>query len=185
MEGVARQSARTKTAEPQTVATEAKASEMTATETHPSATETGTAETHSSAAEVHPSAATKVHAATAKVGPPSAEMTTASTAEVTTAPSAEVSTASAASTAAASGLRGQRHRNGHYRRQQDCANSNSAVFHEFPPGRHVNAARLGAHELQRSNAMVVAHQSSDVTAGIEVRLTKPVLRLLVTDVSTL
>jgi hypothetical protein len=126
MEGVARQSAGMKTAA-------TKASEMTATETHPSATEMGTAEVHPSAA------ATKVHAAAAKVGTSSAEVTTAPSAEVTT----TSTTVATASTAAATGLRGQRHRHGHYRRQQDCANANSAIFHGLPPGRHVNAAPLG------------------------------------------
>jgi len=108
-----------KTAEPHTVATEVKASEVTSTET--------------GAAEVHPSAAaTKVHAAAAKV-------TATSTAEVTSAPSAEVTTTSSAtvttaSTAAATGMRGKRRRNSQHRRQQDCANSNSAIFHGLPPG---------------------------------------------------
>jgi hypothetical protein len=118
MEGVARQSAGMKTAA-------TKASEMTATETHPSATEMGTAEMHSSAAT------TKVHAAAAKVTTASAEVTTAPSAEVTT----TSTTVATASTAAATGLRGKWRCNGQHRRQQDCANSNSAIFHGLPPGR--------------------------------------------------
>ncbi|HWN48558.1 MAG TPA: hypothetical protein VNO18_01770 [Xanthobacteraceae bacterium] len=149
------------------------------------ATETGTAGTHSSAAEtgtakVHPSAAaTKVHAAAAKV-------TTTSTAEVTTAPSAEVTTTTTSSSAtvttastaatAATGLRGKRRRNSQHRRQQDCANSNSAIFHGLPPGRHVNAAPLACEHVSCNartpwrlsiNPQTLPPESSDVTAGIE------------------
>jgi hypothetical protein len=125
-----------KTAEPHTAATEVKASEVTSTET-------GAAETHSSAAA-------KMHAAAAEVASPSAEVTTASTAEVTT----TSATVAAASTAAATGLGGKRRRNSQHRRQQDCANSNSAIFHGLPPdfswvtsGHHVSAAPLACEHL--------------------------------------
>ena len=117
------------------------------------ATETGAAEMRPTAAEMYTAAAatttkvsataTEMHAsATATEMHPSATAATA-TSEVATATAAtatsEVATAAATSSVAArSGLRGQWHREDHYRRQQDCANSDSIICHGVPPGHHVN-----------------------------------------------
>ncbi len=73
-------------------------------------------------------------------------MPTATAPEVsTTAPAAEVSAAAAATStaAAAEGLRSHWRHNGRQRRQQDCANHKSVIFHEYLPELHRNASRLG------------------------------------------
>jgi hypothetical protein len=98
---------------------------------------------HSAAptAKMHPAAAAEVSttAAAAEVS------TTAAAAEVsTTAATAEVSTATATTTAAAESLGSHWHRNGRQRRQQDCANHNSAIFHEYLPALHRNVSCLGS-----------------------------------------
>jgi hypothetical protein len=62
----------------------------------------------------------------------------------TTAATAEVSTATATTTAAAESLGSHWHRNGRQRRQQDCANHNSAIFHEYLPALHRNVSCLGS-----------------------------------------
>jgi len=103
-----------------------------------------TAETHpaASAAETHhPAASTaQMHSAASE-----AETTTAAAPEVSTAATAtaEVSaTATATATAAAEGLRSQWRHNGRQGRQQDCANHESVIFHEYLPELHRNVSRL-------------------------------------------
>jgi len=79
-------------------------------------------------AETHPAASTaQMHSA-------------ASEAETTTAAAPEVSTAASA---AAEGLRSQWRHNGRQGRQQDCANHESVIFHEYLPELHRNVSRLG------------------------------------------
>jgi len=111
-------------------AADAKASDMAAPQTH-AAEMRYAAEAHSTAAtaqvwhaaEAHPTAATsKVHSAAAKVRAAAA--------------TADVSTPTAA--AAEAGLRGQWRHNGRQRRQQDCANHDSVIFHEYLPAFHRN-----------------------------------------------
>jgi len=99
-----------------------------------------TAETHpaASAAETHHPAASaaQMHSAASEV-----ETTTAA-AEVSTTTAPEVSTA-ASTAAAAEGLRSQWRHNGRQGRQQDCANHESVIFHEYLPELHRNVSRLG------------------------------------------
>jgi hypothetical protein len=73
-----------------------------------------------------------MHSAAPKVS------TTAATAEVATAAATTTTTA-----AAAERLRGQWRRNGCQRRQHDCANHKSLIFHEYLPELHRNVSRLG------------------------------------------
>jgi hypothetical protein len=88
-------------------------------------------ETHPAAAETHPAAsAAQMHSAASEV-----KTTTATAAEVSTATTAEVS-AAASTAAAAEGLRSQWRHNGRQRRQQDCANHKSGIFHEYLPELH-------------------------------------------------
>jgi hypothetical protein len=111
-----------------------------AAETHPAA---ATAKMRY-AAEAHPTAATtQMHSAapTAKMHPAAAAAevsTTAATAEVSTA------TATATTAAAAESVCSHWHRNGRQRRQQDCANHNSAICHEYLPALHRNVSCLGS-----------------------------------------
>jgi hypothetical protein len=98
------------------------------------------------AAGAHPTTATaQMHSAA-----PTAKMHPAAAAEVsTTTATAEVSTANATATAttaaaAAESLCSHWHRNGRQRRQQDCANHNSAIFHEYLPALHRNVSCLGS-----------------------------------------
>jgi len=99
-----------------------------AAETHPAAS---AAETH------HPAAAStaQMHSAASEV-----ETTTTAAPEVSTATAPEVSTAASA---AAEGLRSQWRHNGRQGRQQDCANHESVIFHEYLPELHRNVSRLG------------------------------------------
>jgi hypothetical protein len=85
------------------------------------------------AAEAHTAAPTaQMHSAAAEV-----ETATAAAAEVSPTTAAEVSaSASASTTAAAERLRRQWRRNGRQRRQQDCANYKSLIFHEYLPELH-------------------------------------------------
>jgi hypothetical protein len=110
-----------------------------AAETHPAA---ATAKMRY-AAKAHPTAATaQMHSAA-----PAAQMhPAAAAAEVSTtaAAAAEVSTATATTAAAAESLCSHWHRNGRQRRQQDCANHNSAIFHEYLPALHRNVSCLGS-----------------------------------------
>jgi len=101
-----------------------------AAETHPAAS---AAETH------HPAAAStaQMHSAASEV-----ETTTTAAPEVSTTATAEVSTATATAAAAAEGLRSQWRHNGRQRRQQDCANHKSVIFHEYLPELHRNVSRL-------------------------------------------
>jgi hypothetical protein len=114
-----------------------------AAETHPAA---ATAKMRY-AAGAHPTTAT---AATAQMhsAAPTAKMHPAAAAEVsTTTATAEVSTATATATtaaAAAESLCSHWHRNGRQRRQQDCANHNSAIFHGYLPALHRNVSCLGS-----------------------------------------
>src|SRR5712671_2585894 len=62
--------------------------------------------------------------------------------EVSTTATAEVSSATATAAAAAEGLRSQWRHNGRQRRQQDCANHKSVIFHEYLPELHRNVSRL-------------------------------------------
>jgi hypothetical protein len=116
-----------------------------AAETHPAA---ATAKMRY-AAGAHPTTAT---AATAQMhsAAPTAKMHPAAAAEgSTTTATAEVSTANATATAttaaaAAESLCSHWHRNGRQRRQQDCANHNSAIFHGYLPALHRNVSCLGS-----------------------------------------
>jgi len=118
-------------AEPRPMAAETKASEMTTahpSKMHSAATDTGAAKMHATTTEMHSAATAKVHTAATKVATATAEMTTTTaTAEMTT-----------TTTAAVSGLRARRYGEDCQRGQQDRANCNSAVFHEYLPGRLVN-----------------------------------------------
>jgi len=127
-------------AEPRPMAAETKASEMTTahpSKMHSAATDTGAAKMHATTTEMHSAATAKVHTAATKVATATAEMTTTTaTAEMTTTTAtAEMTTTT---TAAVSGLRARQYGEDCQRGQQDRANCNSAVFHEYLPGRLVN-----------------------------------------------
>jgi len=110
-----------------------------AAETHPAASAAETHHPAASAAQMH-SAASEVETTTTAAP----EVSTAATTEVSTTATAEVSTATATATAAAAaeGLRSQWRHNGRQRRQQDCANHKSVIFHEYLPELHRNVSRL-------------------------------------------
>jgi len=109
-----------------------------AAETRPAAS---AAETHhpasASTAQMH-SAASEVETTTTAAP----EVSTAATTEVSTTATAEVS-ATATATAAAEGLRSQWRHNGRQRRQQDCANHKSVIFHKYLPELSQAVSRLG------------------------------------------
>jgi len=131
---VARQPAGMQAAEPRPMAAETKASEMTTahpSKMHSAATDTGAAKMHATTTEMHSAATAKVHTAATKVATATAEMTT-----TTATATAEMTTTTTA--AAVSGLRARRCGEHCQRRQQDRANCNSTVFHEYLPGRLVN-----------------------------------------------
>ena len=110
-------------------AADAKASDMAATQTH--------AAQMRYAAEAHPTAAAaQMHSAAA------ADVETTSTTVETTSATADVSATTAAA-ATEAGLRGRWRHNGRQRRQQDCANHNSIIFHEYLPEQS-RAPRLDA-----------------------------------------
>jgi len=125
--------ARRKPAQANAAGTSAKAADTATTQTHAAqmrqAAETpaSTAEMHSAATEV-PASTTEMHAAAAKVPAPTAEMHAAATA-------AEVSTTASTAEASATPCRlsSQRSHERHNRGQHDCANCNSAIFHEYLP----------------------------------------------------
>ena len=100
--------------------------------TSANAADTATAQTHAaqmrqhSAATEVPASTTEMHAAAAKVPAPTAEMHAAATAaEVST----TASTAEASATPCRLSSQGSHER--HNRGQHDCANCNSAIFHEY------------------------------------------------------
>src|SRR5258708_7820054 len=110
---------------------------MAATQTH-AAQMRYAAETHPAAATSKMPYAAKAHptpATPSQPPPPPAEVSPPATA-------AEVSAAASTATAA-EGLRSQWRHDGRQRRQQDCANHKSVIFHEYLPELHRNASRLG------------------------------------------
>jgi hypothetical protein len=132
---------------------DAKASDMSATQTHAAqmrhAAETHAAATqmrYAAAAEAHPAASTAQmrYAAAAEAHPAAstAQMHSAAAAVETTSATADVSATTAAA-ATEAGRRGQWRHNGRQRRQQDCANHNSVIFHEYLPEQS-RAPRLDA-----------------------------------------
>jgi len=136
----------------------AKAADMAATQPH-AAQMRHAAETHPAAAtakmryaaEAHPAAsAAETHHSSA----PTAQMHSAASAAKmhsaaaapkvpATAAASEVSTTATTAAAAAEGLRSQWRRDRRQRRQQDCANHQSIVFHEYLPELHRHVSRLG------------------------------------------
>jgi len=118
-------------------AADAKASDMAATQTH--------AAQMRYAAETHPTASTAQmrYAAEAHPTAAAAQMHSAAAADVETTPATADVSATTAAAATEAGLRGQWRHNGRQRRQQDCANHNSIIFHEYLPEQS-RAPRLDA-----------------------------------------